>query len=257
LINHSTLLKKLKNKKLCKILHWDSKHFNLRIGKIFTFEYLDNLQFENINTWANTNNINCIYYLKRFNNNDNYFIEKKYGYKHIVNRIEMSKDLPSSLEKNQIHNSGLSILELNKRNIDQFDYELLKYFTESRFYKDENFDQQKVESMYLKWMKNHCFGQSSNVLIAKDNNRVLGFITYQILDNYTGKIGLFATNPKYRGAGVGKSLLISCEERLLSEKNIKFLKVVTQESNINGFMFYKKNNFKINRKNIWFHKWFS
>ena len=80
---------------------------------------------------------------------------------------------------------------------------------------------------------------------------------YQILDDNTAKIGLFATNPKYRGVGVGKSLLISCEERLFLEKNIKFLKVVTQESNINGVMFYEKNNFKIKRRKVWFHKWFS
>tara|TARA_Y100001970_G_scaffold76719_1_gene97415 strand:+ start:16159 stop:16902 length:744 start_codon:yes stop_codon:yes gene_type:complete len=247
----------LRIKKLCKILRWDSNHFNLRIGKISSSDFLDKSQFDNIDFWADTNNINCIYYLKRFNSNDNYSIEQKYGYKHIDNRIEMVKDLLSSPEKNKIHNSRLSILELNKKNIDQFDHKLLKYFTESRFYKDENFNQQKVESMYLKWMENHCFGRSSNVLIAKDNDSVLGFITYQILDDNTGKIGLFATNPKYRGVGVGKSLLIGCEERLFLEKNIRILQVVTQESNINGVMFYEKNNFKIKRRKIWFHKWFS
>ena len=243
-------------KKLCKILHWDSNHFDQRIGKIISFDCLDKSQFEKIDIWANTNNINCIYYLKRFNYNDNYSIEKKYGYTHIDNRIEMSRDLPSSHEKTHIDNSGFNIIELNKKNIDQFDFELLKYFKYSRFNKDKNFDKQKVESMYLKWIENHCFGQSSNVLLAKDNNSTIGFITYEILDNYTGKIGLFATNPKYRGTGVGKSLLISCEERLLLEKNVKFLKVITQESNINGVRFYKKNNFKIKRKNIWFHKWY-
>ena len=59
-------------KKLCKILHWDSNHFDQRIGKIISFDCLDKSQFEKIDIWANTNNINCIYYLKRFNYNDNY-----------------------------------------------------------------------------------------------------------------------------------------------------------------------------------------
>ena len=168
----------------------------------------------------------------------------------------MSKDLISIRGETQIYHSGYRILELNTKNIDQFDYELLKYFKETRFYKDNNFDKNKVESMYLKWMENHLYGECSKILIAIDKDKAIGFITYEILDKCIGKIGLFAINPKYRGMGVGKSLLINCQETLVYDKKVKFLEVVTQQSNVSGMMFYEKNDFNIKRNYVWFHKWY-
>jgi len=83
---------------------------------------------------------------------------------------------------------------------------------------------------------NDCF-----VYIEKDD--VIGFITYQILSDYSEVLDIFV-HINHRNKNIGTQLLDSCIDDL-KNKNVNKVTLEVKTTNVSAINLYKKNQFKI------------
>jgi GNAT superfamily N-acetyltransferase len=86
-----------------------------------------------------------------------------------------------------------------------------------------------------------------HVLVAKENDKTIGMITilYTVSTALGGMVGLLEdmiVHPEYIGRGVGSQLMDYSLE-FAKKQNLKRLTLLTDKSNTNAHIFYKKHNF--------------
>jgi dTDP-4-amino-4,6-dideoxy-D-galactose acyltransferase len=124
----------------------------------------------------------------------------------------------------------------------------------SRFKTDPNFGISEFERFYKEWIINSVSGKiADGILIYKNNDRIVGMITYKIKDNFC-TIGLLAVDRDFRGKSIGK-LLIGGLINELTGKNISRLYVVTQKANHAACRFYEKCGFIVDKVENVYHFW--
>jgi len=239
---------------LCKILEWDSNHFNKKIGIIRENSILSSKQFSLIDSWCIKNNIDCLYYKRNFNPDTN--LEKNNKFIHYDIRVELNKKINSNSIKKNDFNNDIILKELTGESIGSLNTDLLKRFIHSRFNKDKRFNQNLVSKMYEIWIENHIHSENSTVLGAFHNNKNIGVISFEISINRTHQIGLFTVSENFEKSGVGTLLLNSCVNKVI-QANGNQISVVTQQANKEGFGFYLKHGFEIVSSYDWFHKWYN
>ena len=126
----------------------------------------------------------------------------------------------------------------------------------SRFRLDPNFANNEFERLYTEWIDRSVDGTIANEVLVYEINKVIaGFVSY-IVSNKKLTIGLIAVSERFKGNGIGKSL-INKIENIASLNNVKEVEVATQLRNIEASSFYKACNYKIKSKNPVFHLWIS
>jgi dTDP-4-amino-4,6-dideoxy-D-galactose acyltransferase len=223
---------------MIKKLLWDSDFFNIKIADCC---YQKPVNFKNLNDF------DLIYFksgapfnmrIKGFRNS---FSEVKMVFiKNIVYNKKESKNI-FSIKDNHLITS--EIYELA--------YESGKF---SRFNLDPKFSDDKFKEFYRKWVDNAINNSfADDVLVYKECDKVLGFVTYQInADKAT--IGLIAVNPNCQGKGIGSKLLNHVEQQLFMQK-INTLHIPTQESNKAACNFYTKLGYSIHEIIYIKHYW--
>ena len=210
-------------------LDWDSAFFNIKIGEIFYEEEIDIKETSNFD----------LLYIKSLNDFDlevsdfeNSFSEKK-----IIFSKDLSENENTSINQIQVYDEFKHSLN----EIYQLAYESGTY---SRFNLDENIQKGIFQKMYDKWVDNSINKSfADELLVYEEESKVMGFITYKITQQ-NASIGLIAVNPTFQRKGIGKKLLNHVESKLF-KKGVKKLQIPTQERNILGCSFYKKQGYKI------------
>ena len=111
------------------------------------------------------------------------------------------------------------------------------------------------EEFYKKWLENSLNRTfADDVLIIKNKQGFLGFITLRKEDESSASIGLIAVNEDSKRSGIG-SALIKAAENWVSYNNLQYLKVVTQKSNKNACLFYQNMGFTLFDTDYIFHIW--
>jgi dTDP-4-amino-4,6-dideoxy-D-galactose acyltransferase len=124
----------------------------------------------------------------------------------------------------------------------------------SRFKLDNNFKQHEFEALYKTWVDNSFSKEFADaILVCKEKNIILGFITYKIIED-NAIIGLLGVCDKHQGKGIGRALLVEVENEL-SNKQIKELRIPTQLQNKQACGFYTKLGYNIIEKTIVKHYW--
>ena len=81
-------------------------------------------------------------------------------------------------------------------------------FKYDRFHSDPALDDELCDQYYERWAENSCAGFADRVLVAKDNNTVVGFATLKKhKDEGSGLVVLNAVSDKYRGQGVYNTII--------------------------------------------------
>ena len=239
-------------KKTCSYLEWDSKHFNIRIGRV-NKENIQKEDFSNIDDWARKNRIDCLYLLSEDESNSNFKKELNNGFIHVDTRVELSLQISNLVYwKENKRDFRVKILKsINKDILSILDNSIKV----TRFYNDNNFSKNKVKELYHKWIKKNFENNSVRVFGALKNSKVIGFLSIKSINNQVSKIDLVAVESAYTGSGVGSEILSECL-RLEAKNNIKEITVVTQKSNFAALSFYKKLGFRMVKCSKWYHKWF-
>ncbi len=138
-------------------------------------------------------------------------------------------------------------------------------FSETRvatdhFHADHRLDEAKSDSLYEKWIDDIKKDKNNFVLVAKIDNRAVGFTTGKInyeLNRYSnkkiGSLVLSAVDPEYRQAQVYTSM-IQAFLRWFSDK-VDIVDLGTHVANYSVQRAWSKLGFRISRSQHTWHKW--
>ena len=241
------------NQPSIRYLQWDSDFFGLSVATL-DGGHLHAETSKDVFNWCRQEKIRCLYFLADGRDSQTLQCAYKKGFQFIDVRVEMEYDLRNAQQSKE---PSLAIQSVTKKgqlkNIQAF---ARKSHTESRFFKDLNFDRTKCEKLYENWIyrdfeKGHILG-----FYPVEGEIVKGYLTFIMESLDIAKIGLIAVEDDYRGRGVGSELLnktIAMSKKL----NAKKLVVVTQATNTSALRLYEKAGFRISGVKLWFHKWFA
>lgn len=223
---------------MIKRLDWDSDFFGIKIGELI-YEPRINLE--------NSIDFDLLYLKSKKNfeleitNFINNFSETKLTF--IKKLIENDSESSNIFSVNEIDHQTNEIYELA--------FESGKH---SRFFLDKNFQLDKFQELYRKWVANSILKIfADETLIYQEHNQVMGFVTYKI-NNEMATIGLIAVHPNYQGKGIGGKLLQFVENNLFKKK-VKTLLIATQQNNIAACNFYIKQGYEIYETTFLKHYW--
>lgn len=233
-------------------LNWDSELFNKEICRI-NHDKLDQDQLIRCVEWAKSKNIDCVYYLIDSSDITYINIAEKNGFNFVDFRMTLNIDLKNNDFKTLKINSTQFIREANS-----FDTLKIKALarlnhTESRFFKDNNFDKSKSEKLFELWIDRSVASASSIIIISEFEADISGYIAISYQDN-KGVIELIGVDPKYRGKGLGVNLILYAL-KWFKFKNIYNIDVVTQGTNIPALRMYSKCGFSPIQSKSWYHLW--
>lgn len=124
----------------------------------------------------------------------------------------------------------------------------------SRYKLDANFAKGKFEEMYRMWVDNSISGEMADHLFyIEEEGKICAFVTLKVIHE-EGIVGLIATDKNVQAKGMGKTLMLKCEETLRL-KGIDRLDVATQASNNIACLFYEKCGMRVTEMTFIYHSW--
>lgn len=223
-----------------KRLDWDSSFFKTNV---YSLQATNTDEIINSLKKIETNSILYVFSEKYEIPND---ILLNYGGKLVDVKTIFQKEI---YHKNNIEEN---IVEFNKDEASKELYDLaFESGKFSRFKIDNRLPEDSFKKLYSKWIEKSITSNDIKVFVINKNNKAIAFVTL-IIENNVGNIGLIAVNNNFQGQGLGKNLLLFCENYLI-DKGIKSIKIPTQYSNIAAVKFYLKNNYKIIEQNNIYH----
>ena len=233
-------------------LNWDSQLYNKRICKI-TKDKLNEVQLKHCLEWAESNNIDCVYYLIDSSDITYVKIAERNGFNFVDFRLTLSNQIKcNNLIKSKI---TLPHLIREAQSVDLLKIKALARLDhiESRFFKDSNFDKNISEKLFELWIDRNVRSESSVILICKIESEIAGYIAINY-ENNIGVIELIGVDPKFRGKGIGVNLILASID-WFKNKNVDSVNVVTQGTNIPALRMYIKSGFYPIQSKSWYHLW--
>jgi ribosomal protein S18 acetylase RimI-like enzyme len=244
---------------------WDSAHFNLKIGK---------LSFCFFGSEANLNARiillrNLIHESKR-KNFDLVFVRVPMDDMLTVIALEragailtdvlmtLQKDLDDFSDPN-IEIDGVDVTEASKEDVRSLCEIGRKVFKFDHFHSDPALPTYLCDELYVEWIKNSLQGLADKVLVAKRNQRAVGFITCKI-ESITQKckfgfIDLIGVEPEEGSKGIGGLLINKALNWFI--KFVPSVYVGTQVRNIGAMRLYTRLGFKPVYSEATMHLWIS
>ena len=240
----------------CIFLEWDTDFFGYRIGRVLG-DQLDMKKIESIYAWSENNAIECLYFLANADDPDTIRQAEEHGFKLVEVRLNMERSLknwdPSTRSK---ASQDVHIRSIKPEDIPILQEIAKNSYVDSRFYFDKCFSEEKWQSYYATWVKKSCSGGADLVLIAENDDEVVGYITGNITDHQTeGIYELTGVKPSARRAGVGQELFRSGLD-WYKENGVDYVWLATQGRNIPTQRMIQRNGFITKSCQLYYHKWF-
>jgi len=125
----------------------------------------------------------------------------------------------------------------------------------SRFKIDPEIPAEKFVGLYEQWVINSVNRKiAEEVYYFKDNGEIAGMITLSI-KNDKADIGILSVHKNSRGKGIATELVSAAEYWTKNIKGYRQIQVVTQASNTIACKFYERKGFRIQKKEFVFHWW--
>ncbi|MEM2370619.1 MAG: GNAT family N-acetyltransferase [Candidatus Bathyarchaeia archaeon] len=141
---------------------------------------------------------------------------------------------------------GIEILEADEKHTQQISKIAKDVFTTSHFHSDLFLPANRCSELYAKWALNSLRELADIVLVAKEGNNLLGFVTCRIdylNDEYSyGVIDLIGVKKEHQGRGIGSCLLN--EALRWFSRRTSSVYVGTQANNVRSVRLYEGASFK-------------
>ena len=131
-----------------------------------------------------------------------------------------------------------------------------------RFHSDPRIIKAVADELHAVWLENSCRGAAADaVVVAAENDRILGFVTCKIIRQTTdylgltiGTIVLVATAADARGQGVAKATTYGALD-WFHEQGVDIVEVGTQLRNIPASRLYEACEFRLVASSLSLRKW--
>lgn len=235
---------------LFRMLDWDTEHFGYKVARIEA-KSLNSDGLQNILSALLKEKVKLVYWFidpkdkisnKAAIENEGFLADEKVTY--------LTK-VPPKMEPLQDENVKSY---LKKPLSDPLKFLSLEAGVCSRYRMDPNCVQGEFERLYTEWIKKSLSGEiAKEVLVYKNKNKEVGFIT---LGGKNGRcnIGLIATDPLFRGKGIGKALMHVAFEKAV-QWGYKEMDVQTQKANVGACKFYERCGFELESIVNIYHFW--
>lgn len=242
----------IESNKYAEYLSWDSQLFGKSIGRI-KFDKLGKSELLNCLEWAKSENIDCLYYLVDSSDTTFVSIAEDYGFKFIDFRFTLNAKITCEKIYSRTSVDNFEYSQSTIEDLPRLIEIVRTNHTDSRFFKDPNFDKIKSEKLFELWIMKCFNGNNSTIIISKLNSELAGYISISFT-NTTGVIELIGVNDQFRNRGIGNSLIFYAFE-WFKKHNIHEVNVVTQGTNIPALRMYCRCGFYPIQAKSWYHLW--
>jgi dTDP-4-amino-4,6-dideoxy-D-galactose acyltransferase len=230
------------------LLPWDSSFFGRRIARVLG-EHPSASELGGVVELARREGVDCLYYLIDPRAELTSQSATRAGFQLVDVRLTLEGPVPAA---------GVAVPGV--RSARPEDVPGLRAIAssshrDSRFYADEHFPRERCDALYATWIQRSVEeGFADAVLVASEDDDVLGYVTCQKKEDGSGQIGLLAVAAQARGKGLGKKLLAAAL-RWLAEQNVKRVSVVTQGKNAAAQRLYQQSGLLTRDAMLWYHLW--
>jgi len=236
---------------LAALLDWDSRFFGKTIGRV-TGSRLDPALAAQIDAWAQTNRVDCLYFLAAANDPLTTRTAEEHGYHLTDIRVTLEHRLTGPFTP---PDQFPQIRPATAADIDALRAISRNNHRDSRFYYDGRFDSEKCDELYAIWIEKSVRGSADCILVWDEAGRAVAYVTGKLQPDGVGSVDLVGVHPDWQGRGIGLKLT----NELLAwfhRQDISRVTVVTQGRNIGAQVLYQRCGFVSLSTELWYHKWF-
>lgn len=231
-------------------LEWDSRHFGLGVARIRR-ERLTKQEIEAALDYCRSESIQCLYFLADSKDLDGWTGAIEAGFRPVDIRVDLDRSEPAPTVRAADEEPAELATEADLP-------ALLRLagaaFTESRFYRDENFPAGKAEELFALWTERGVRDREFFTVLRRSEGLPAGFLTGRAAGDGSGRIELVAVSDKLRGKGIGAQLL-AASLREFQRRGCQAVSVATQGSNTAAQRLYQAHGFRTRSVRLWFHLW--
>lgn len=256
---------------LCSYLEWDSKFFDLRIGRI-EGQRLDAPQMRTVLDWVWENKIDCLYFMADAGHPPTIRLAEDHEFRLCEVRLTYERNLedwqPQPIPR---HVNDMLIRQATTEDVPTLQELARRAYTTTHYVVDPLFPAEKVEGFYATWIKNSVAGFDDIVLVAETISKsatpseVVGFITARMQIGSGGSqagtgqpdshIPLVGVKSNLRQRGVGMELIRAAFDWLTLNGAQRTIGVV-QAPNTSIRRVIERMGFYSISAHLYYHRWF-
>jgi len=231
------------------LLAWDTDFFGCRIARV------DEKAFgpgsaSDILARARDEAIDCLYLLVEADNSEAVRTAEKAGFQLVDVRVTRERGAPDAKARALPPEIGL----YQEGDIEALCAIARESHGDSRFYHDSSFSRSRCDDLYETWIRNACSGAAAAVVVARSEQRAVGYVTCEHPNPALGNLGLVAVAADQAGRGYGARMIEGALGWLAGE-GCERIQVVTQARNIPASRLYESNGFKTISVENSYHLW--
>lgn len=231
---------------LCRLLTWDSEFFGCRIANVER-SALTLLEARATRTWAEDNQVECLYLLVRESDSATLAAASAVGFSFVDLRLELARDLPPSAN----FVTPPSIRAARADDLPALQRIARTAHRDSRFFLDAHFPADRAEELYVRWIARDF--AEHHVLVAEVDGLPVGYLSTQKQADH-GVISLVAVDAAQTGRGLGRDL-VQAALAWFQSQGLRQVRVVTQGQNVRAQRLYQAAGFRTLSAEPRLHLW--
>lgn len=232
--------------KTYEILDWDSRFFELKVGKL-EHNVLQKQDIQAVFDELEAEEIDLVYYYS------DEPLEGKVSGNYEVILVDKKVPLKKNLKVAEKLHPAISFYNCDKPNDDLIELAQLAGI-HTRFKVDPNISEELYNNLFRVWIEKSVDGtMASKVLVYKKYEEIVGFGTVKI-NGEEGQAPLFAVKRKNEGTGISFALMEALES-YMAKKGCKYVITSTQETNRKALKVYERYGLEIQKKIYVYHLW--
>ena len=230
----------------CTLLEWDSEFWGRSIGRIDDGP-LDSARLRAVDTWADENGVNCVFYLAASDDIPSVHAAEFGGFRCMDVRVDFEC-------RTRRVDPQPPVRPGRPEDVDPLREIARKSHDITRFYADPGFPDERCGELYDLWLVNSFQGFAEEVLVLDVDGRPAGYVTCHAKGD-NGSIGLIGVEAAERGRGLGQTLVLGAID-WSARRGLERMTVATQGRNLAAQRAFEACGFRTESVGLWFHKWY-
>lgn len=237
---------------LWQIHEWETAFFGVPTALI-NVSRINTEDLHSILTECQASGVRVVHYLADANDDDSILAAERSGF-HLVD-VRMTLEWNVSMES-AVTPTSFVLRDYRVGDLSRLEEIARTIYRQTRYYYDRNYPRERCNDLYAVWIAKSCQGEADRVIVAEQDNIIVGFITCRLSpDKSEGTIGLVGVSAEARGLGVGRAI-VGEAQRWFATVGVRRVRVVTQIRNIAALALYQRCGFVVNNVGFWYHRWF-